>query len=450
MGTTIVAIAILVGSFHVPFVIAAIPAGLVGLSCLVKVKGRRLIDYARAFYGIVVEKKTWIAPLPMARLRSSKTRSARPEIYALPPELAGLNFSSQIISGDQTGVVKVGRGSRQSVTCTAELSSTTPFLLLTEAEQGQLLSRWAMTLDSTATEDQRIKAIQWIVRITPSRPGEAENWAEEHFDDSISPMAQADYMALLSDLTQAACGREYYLSVDVASRAKKGIDAVSLEVAQVLSRLKDCDLTGTLLSYNDITRLVRATLTGQPLGVVPATQPGEVVPKVRQSGWDYLRVDDLYFRVACVANWPLEEVGPAWLQGLLGATPKKGSYTISVHFVPTPPSRARSRVRSAVVTTELARQTRKTADSAQVTREALEARGREQELVDGYREHRIGAVVMVSAPCEADLEEEWLHLTHAADSCGISLRTLYLEQKEGVVAALPLCRLLFNGGLGGW
>jgi hypothetical protein len=435
---------------HLSLVAAIIPAILVLPACFITVKERKAIEYVRLAFGYLLEAKTWIAPLAMARLGKGK---ARPSILQLPPELSGLEFRETIINGEKVGAIETGKGKSRSVICVMELSSTTPFLLLTPEEQAQLLSKWGTVLDQSATEEMRIRSLEWIVRITPSGGSEAENWALSHFSDDAAPHQSNDYMALLGQLTQAASGREYYLVVDIHAGTKKGLDAISLEVQSLLRRLKDAELSGRVLGLTEVTRLIRAMLSGKSINSVGEIEPYELAPSVRQTSWDSIHIDDTYSRSAAVHNWPSEDVSPAWLQGLLAINSPSAAYTIAVHFIPTRPSQARQRVRAAITTTEVAVQTRARsgfAASAQADRERQEARRREEQLVAGYREHRIGCVLVTSAQSLEDLEEQYQHLVHCADSTGIRLRKLYLEQKQGLVASLPLAKLSFTGGLGGW
>ena len=436
---------------HIPLVVALIPAAVVTLSCFITVKERKMIEYIRVAFGFLLEPRAWVSPLPMARLGS---RSARPDTLRLPPELSGLAFSEITVSGTTVGAIEMGRGKSKSVVCVLEISSVSPFLLLTPGEQGQLLAKWGLVLDQSATEEMRVRNLEWIVRITPAGGNEAQEWADQHMTMETPPHIAADYHALLGSLTQAASGREYYLVVEIATGTKKrGLDIVSLEIAALIRRLKEAELVGRVLDLSEVTRLMRAMLVGDPINAVDPLSPHEVAPKAREVAWDYMRVDDSYIRSCCVHNWPAEEVGPAWLQGLLAINGSRAAITIAVHLRPTRPSQSRQRVRAAITTTEAAVEYRRRggfASSAQANREQQEAKEREEQLVSGYKEHRIGCVLTVTASSLEELEEEYDHLVHSAESTGIRVRKLYLEQKQGLAASLPLGRLSFTGGLGGW
>ena len=79
-------------------------------------------------------------------------------------------------------------------------------------------------------------------------------------------------------------------------------------------------------------------------------------------------------------------------------------------------------------------------DSARVQADAEEAVAAEEELVAGYRLHRLAAAVTVSAPTIELLDSAARAVRTAAETTRLELRPLHGQHAAALRAALPLCR----------
>jgi hypothetical protein len=211
-------------------------------------------------------------------------------------------------------------------------------------------------------------------------------------------------------------------------------------VRALTAQLAHAGLAASALSIVELAALIRSYSS---LGVVCGDTDG-TAPAMRRIGFDRLEIDGWHHRAWWVAAWPRTPVRFGWLQPLLDAAPAGAARTLAVHYQPTPAGVALRRARAARTKVAVDRVNRSRLgllDSVIESRAGEQAGQRETEIVAGYGEHRIAAVLTVSAPTLAELDSASTAVTAAAAVADIDLRVAYGRQDQAWAAAMPLCRL---------
>jgi hypothetical protein len=137
-------------------------------------------------------------------------------------------------------------------------------------------------------------------------------------------------------------------------------------------------------------------------------------------------------------------VGPAWLAPLLVAAVPGAVRTVAVHFEAVPAGVAARRARAARQGADLDSEDRTRLGfgvGARDRRAQAEAAAAEHDLAAGHVQHRVAAVVVVSADGLASLDEASRQVRASASAARLDLRPLHGRHADGWAAALPLCRL---------
>ncbi len=463
-GTVTAAIA-LMARLPVPVAVAAASVGLA--LAYGRIQGMALIAWVGpiASYGaraLLVRHRCRVG-LPAGTLAARRSaggeQAARPadvppRALRLPSGLGRGEIAQSKMAARALGVVCEPRsgalglsGAGWELCAVLEVASAAPFALRERSEQVEAIAAWAEVLSDTCAEAGSVHALQWVERCVPDVAGSAAAWMADHLAEDIPPKRVKDYAALLERLDARSAVHEVYIAVSVRPKARSRDEAISqavFEVQLIATRLSAIGFEVTPLDADGLYCLLRAGTEGVARAALPAHQRAGPITMAQDERWDAVRADGLWHRTMCVAAWPRTEVGPAWLEPLLVAASPGALRTLAVHLHPTPPSRSRRRVTVRRTTAEANLEQRRMRGwlvGAQERREAEEAARRDAELVAGYGEHRIAAVVTVSAATEDALEAATRNVEAAAGRAGIALRTLYGRQADGLTATLPLCRL---------
>ncbi|MGH9063181.1 MAG: SCO6880 family protein, partial [Acidimicrobiales bacterium] len=323
------------------------------------------------------------------------------------------------------------------------------------------IAAWAQVLASLG-EGDKISRLVWVERADPEHLA-PEHLAPGHLGQEAAPNGavsacqralRADYRQLVAHVGTLGTRREVHLGLQVAT---KGADqeAVCAEASAkcraVAGALAGAGIASRPLGLFELAGLVRTWADPSARARARAwdgLDPGGAGPLAREVSWDHLRSDGALHRAYVVAAWPRVPLGPSWLEPLLACAPPRAARTLAIHLEPVPADLARRQAQAARLNAGL--------DQAQRSRwgfvsgprqeaELAEAARLEEELVAGYPSHRLGAVLMVSAPDEDALGEASSALEQAATSARVDLRCAYGSQDLAWASTLPICRARLRG-----
>jgi hypothetical protein len=308
------------------------------------------------------------------------------------------------------------------------------FALSEPVEQVRLLDAWGSALTALGA-DPRITRLQWVERAAPEDRDVAA-WTRQRIsgtDDAV-----ADYLHLVDHVASQSARHDVWLAVGVDRSV--GLASMPSVLRDVAARLLPARLVAQTATAEEAGDLLRRCLDGPSIRHVP-TQQLRLLSQVE--GWEQVRVDDCVHRAFAVTGWPRLPLSPGWLEPLFLTAPAGVARTVSVHLHPVPAAEAMRRARSARSRAQLDASDRARfglVDSVRVEADAAEAAATEEELVAGYRMHRLAAVVTVAAPTIALLEDGCRAVRTAAETARLELRPLHGQHADGLIAALPLCR----------
>ena len=338
-------------------------------------------------------------------------------------DVDGLGVIDDPASGSSVGVLDVAGGDR--------------FALSEPAEQARLLDAWGTVLAALAA-DPRVARVQLLERAVPEDrdPGE---WLRERADISDRPAAAENYLQLVRDVAVQATRREVLFAV--ALHRGGGVHATADGLTEVATRLLTAGLAGRPLTAAELTDRLRQGLDGP--GAVGAGDRRLLGPVSTVESWEQLRTDDCWHRGFAVTGWPRLPLTAGWFEPLLLAAPGQVARTVSVHLEPVPAGEAMRRARAARSRARLDaadRQRLGLVDSARLEADAAEAAAAEEELVAGYRLHRLAAAITVSAPSLPLLDDAARAVRTAAQTARLELRPLHGQHLLALRTTLPLCR----------
>jgi hypothetical protein len=430
-----------------PLPIAALAAALGAAWCFASVGGVTLHEWAgpvATHLGSALtggrRRPAELAPT----LTDGRVDLGRPLALRASRELGRLVFVPVSVDDVELGVVAEKGRTGWDVTCVFSTRGLPGFAVADPDEQARLLAGWSDLLTSLTGEYAGRCRLQWVERAGPQSPDALRAWTAEHADDPASP-----YLELLDSAGDHAMQHETFLAVQVATgerdrdravregEALHRLLAARLAVAEITPR--PLDLAGMAL------QLQRAgDLTAEMSSFVAGVHAVQVGPASRRSAWDHLRTDDTFHRAFLVTGWPKLGVGPSWLAPLLVTAVPGAVRTVAVHFEAVPPALAARRARAARQGADLDSDDRARLGfgiGARERRTQVEAAAAEHDLAAGHVQHRVAAVVVVSAQDLASLDEASRQVRGSASSARLDLRPLHGRHADGWAAALPLCRL---------
>lgn len=341
-----------------------------------------------------------------------------------PKALGPLHIESVLVGGAEAGVVLARRGPARTATVVFGVLGPPRYRLLPAAEQAVAVAAWGEVLASTAAARSGISRLCWVERATPASAPPVDGGGD-------------DYAGLVRAAYAGAVVHHVYVGAQVRAddpgraRAEWELLGASMTGAGLIcAPLGPRGLAGLLRGYAD--------------GHLGPTDPAAAGPMAWREAWTNLDTGGRVHRGFAVSAWPRLPVGPAWLDPLLAEVPPGVERSLAVHLEPVSPARAAERSRSARAAHALSADQRSRwgfVEDRVESRQAEEADARESELVAGHGLHRVGAVVLVSAPDAGALASAGEAVRLAAAASRLELRPLDGEHGGAWEAALPLCRL---------
>jgi hypothetical protein len=367
-----------------------------------------------------------VAAMPHA----PRTRSA-----AVPVRLPACSARLRLVDVDGMAVVDDPRARQR--TAVLAVAGSDRFPMTDPVDQQRLLDAWGNALTGIAA-DTRVRRVQWVERAAPEDrdPGA---WLGARAPVDADPAAVQHYRQLAESVTAAALRHDVWIAVSFDRSGDPS--SVPAAVAHVAAGLLAAQLTARPLSVDETADLIRRGLDGPGrAGAVPAQQ---VATLSHQLGWESVRTDDCWHRTFAVTGWPRLPVHAGWLEPLLVAAPPQAARTVSVHLQPVAAHVAMRQARATRARARLDATDRGRLgmlDSARLDADHADAAAAEEELVAGYRLHRVAAAVTVSAASARQLDEAARAVRTAAQTARVELRPLHGQHQLGLVASLPLCR----------
>ena len=310
------------------------------------------------------------------------------------------------------------------------------FALAEPQGQARLLDAWGAALAALAA-DPRIDRVQLVARAAPEDRDPA-GWMRERADVVAGGEPLADYLQLVGEVTAQAIRHDVWVAAALDRR--QGVDAVPGALGDLASRLLGAGLAARALGADELAGVLRRGFAGPDGGSKSGQRLG---PVSAAESWEQVRTDDCWHRGYAVTGWPRLPLTAGWLEPLFLAAPALAARTVSVHLRPVAAGEAMRRARAARSRARLDAVDRARfgwLDSARVDADAAEAAAAEEELVGGYRLHRLAAVITVSAASLGALEDGCRTVRTAAETARLELRPLHGQHLSALRAALPVCR----------
>lgn len=392
---------------------------------------------------------------PSRRVRGRRQKPGLAE--QLPPELGRLRWRAVTCDGAEAGLVaeRVGRG--HLLTAVISVSGGDRFVFSGPNEQAAQIFAWGEVLKAMATSGPGLRRLQWVERATPQPATVQQDWSRAAMGGA-SDEEWADYQSLQDSIGTAAIHHDVYLGAQVetdASAAPEALAEAATELAQLCEHLRSIGLGPKALSRRGIAAVLRSwadpgaservALWGE--ASIPLSQAG---PASRRVGYDSLRTDGYFHRVGQIAAWPRIDVGSEWMYPLLASALPGSVRTVSMHLEAVSTGAALAEVRDARTTGGMAQAKRDRLGiitTEESERRVDEARSREAELTQGFRQHKVAGLVMVSSPDPEVATRAWRQVERKALECHLDLRQMPARGHEAWAATLPLCRLGFAKGL---
>ena len=402
------------------------------IAAVLPIAGRPLISWVlpvtRQATGDAAGATRWTAAVLHPQPRRGRVRR-------LPPE-----FGRCRIIDHPDGVLSVIDDGNRSATIVFTVAGSDRFALLDPAEQARQVAGWGTAL-TTLAADPDVLRVQWTHRVGPETT-DAAQWLRDHQPTGGDPAAVDDYARMADGLRHRAVRHETWVGVRLAHRAARDdLERVVERARTIAGALLGSDLLARPLTGRELSWLLRRFADH----TAPANPPAHAssIACSRRTGWSQLQTDDSLHRSFAVIGWPRLPVLPGWLEPLLHAPAGGAARVVSVHLQPVAAALAARQAR--------ADRTRARLDAADRTRLGFtdstatawaeaDAAGTEEELLAGYRLHRVAAVVMCSAGTPAALDDACRAMTGAAATARVDVRPLHGQHDIGFVAATPLCR----------
>ena len=426
--------------FPVPVAVLVLVAGVVLAS--VPIAGQRGAEWlgplTRRATSAATSADRWSTnPCGALAVASSSSRVLR-----LPREYGRL----RLLDAEGGAVGVVDDAAARAYTVVLAVAGVDRFTLMDPGEQAARLSGWGNALSGLAA-DPDIRRIQWVERAGPDRR-DATAWLRERAATRDDADAVDDYAALATRLSSAARRHEVWLAVQLSRRSggsrTGGRAAVGERVREVMSALLAADLVARPLPVAELGWLLRRFVDHQVGPVDAEPLVGQLGPSSRRTGWAELRTDDSWHRSFAIAGWPRVPVPASWLEPLLAGWSPPAVRTLSLHLQPVPPPVAAREARAARTRARLDRAERLRlglTDAPAIAWAETDAEDTEQELLAGYRLHRVAGVISCTAGDLAGLDEACRSVRAAAAAARVDLRPMHGQHDVGLLASLPLCRV---------
>jgi hypothetical protein len=262
------------------------------------------------------------------------------------------------------------------------------------------------------------------------------------------------YLELIGATTLVMHEHEILVALQVdASRIRGDAHAVLIEQTMQLARnLQDAQI-GVLgaLGPGQLAQVIRTAFDPYVRTETPRLgrthdehggfAPAQAAPLASDEHWDHLQADGAYHATYWISAWPRIDVGPMFMNALLG--PAGPVRTVAVCFEPIATDRSTREVEAALTRDRADRELRRRFGQAETARHRLAqhaAELREAELAAGHGEVRFAGYVTVSGRDIDELKHATANTLQHASRAHLELHRLYGAQSEAFTFTLPLAR----------
>jgi len=388
----------------------------------------------------------------MPKGQSPPRRKRRESInkMAWPPPIGLANITPIPVRSGLAGGWTRNSNGRKLVTVCWQAELRQPFILLDTSDQERFLNSWGQVLASTCADGSNVVCISTMHRQVPDRSSDDLEWMQEHMSQAADQYLLDDYFAMREQIGAAAATAEVIVGLTCVMKDKKGrkhdgdedYDAIALSADEFERQMESAGFHMRLLSQGDIAELLRGVLLGEAIGPNVGRDPREVGPLQWQHSWRNVDLDGRTHRNYVITEWPRVQVGPTFIEPLVGAVTPRAVQSVTFHFFPQSARRAQAKARAAVTTAE-AKIARKAEKSILITAQDRQLRDvayrREQALSQGFAEHRLALVASLSVEHgdQKNLEKAEKALLFAAQKAQINLAPAYGRQLPALAASFP-------------
>jgi type VII ESX secretion system EccE translocon-like protein len=373
-----------------------------------------------------------------------------------PRELRGVRILDLAYRERSIGALSEQSGRRLTAVLACRVLA---FTLLDPDAQERRLARWGLVLSGAASTP--IRRLQWVERTAPAQGDELVRWLHAERDPAVplrgTPIIES-YLELIGSTAKVTQEHEILLAVQVEARRvrDRGRDAVQralveqtervaqgLEAAEVrvLGALTGGQLARALrTAFDPYARSELAALEAADRGRAGLPEAG-AWPLGTRERWDHFQTDGALHATYWIGGWPRMDVGPMFMDALLGRSSAVRS--VAVSFDAIPPERSTRDVEAAITRDRADRELRHRFGQSETARQrqAQEATARrETELAAGHAEVRLAGFVTVSGRDLDDLRRACAEVHEHAARARLELHRMYGQQAESFAFTLPLCR----------
>jgi len=442
---------------------AFVACGLLVTLGLLRLKGRRITEWAPVVAGALLQSRTG-----QSQYRGGPF-SANPDHLDLPGPAAGYRWLPATAADGTTQVGLLHH--RRERTVTAALVCYGANLILADRDvQDRRLTDWALVLQILGSEYADAGLVRWSMmsRAVSDTGNRAQRYLINRAVDT-STVAYQSLAELTASAAPAAQRHETVLAVvfDIAKLSGEITDAGGTDAAiaaVMLDRLTGIEATvaeagvstGGWLSLRAYAALIRTQFdpddqeavdlrasAAHGTGVQAGAEPRLAGPiAARTVGWNTYQHDSAYSRTLWVAQMPRQQVAGTWLTPLYTRTTCRRTVTLVAQPVPAALAQLASRRdKVARAGDEL---TQRKLRLVRTAREDDEARAVEQidrEQARGHVRYRYALLVTVTAPDVKALDRDVRAVKRLVSRAGCEAVSLAGEQDQAFLAgALPLAR----------
>ena len=372
----------------------------------------------------------------------------------LPRELWGLQLHRSEDGPRAFGVIEDRTTGSWLAVLRAEGAS---WMTDTEEDQVAKARQWGDLLAGIEARALPVSAVQWIEETYPDLgEGVAGDYAARRTIDPGSPEA-ASMLELIASSAASSPIHSVWVVVQLDARkaathirrrgggARGAASVLEEQVRWLSSRLREMgvDVLGLVAPqqladlfknwFDPRGRAERVALGG---GI---RSWGPVVTDRRP--WSYYSSDSAFHRTWWISEWPLREVGPAFLAELIVDAP--GYRRLSVTYRARDTGKAMRQIGGEMLKQDTNLQSRSRfgwGARARDRRIREELQRRDEQLAGGARELAYAGYVTLSAETVEELDLQSEALAGAIRRAGCQATCLYGEQELAFLATLPLCR----------
>jgi hypothetical protein len=334
------------------------------------------------------------------------------------------------------GVLTARRDDRHTVVL--EVTGPGRFGLLDPHAQDSDVSRWGSALAALCADPQ-ITNVQWL---SHTRPDTTSQSPPDLGDSRDLDEAHRDYEQLVTDVRSHALQHRHLIALTLRGDTRARRDGGLGHLRDHTATLLGADLLSYPLSATELGSTLRILLDPAQPDHGPLNDPASWAAVASRNHWSRCQTDDTFHRGYAVCGWPRLALSADWLTPLLQNPPPTGTArTLCLHARPVPPAAAARRARAETARVRLDANDRTRLGFTSHAAEELDlddATGTEIELAAGYRLCELSAVMVISAPDLAQLEQAGQLLRAHASAHHFDVRPLHGQHQHALATALPL------------